>query len=200
MYRISSVVATTVLALVMVAAAVGAGGRSAPAFELAASSLSRGAWPGLGVATTRFDGAGNPIIRIAAAAGAAARTSKTKPPRMSRRQVGQTALAIMADKARQLGRSLAKPRFSSITFVKPGETYSGGSHNFRWWSVHAQGTFMSCGATTCGLASRGTIAIADATGCETGGRLDGHITIIPVDQVKLRRGPLCQRVPSPANP
>jgi hypothetical protein len=149
-------------------------------------------------------GAGNPVIWIGAAGAKAASTTKTKPPRMSRRQVARTALAIMADYAGQLGRSLAKPHILSITFVRPGKVFRGGSHTFWWWSVHAQGTFMACGATTCGLASSGTLAIADATGCEAGGGLEAPITIIPVSQVKLRPevgpGPLCHPVLSPANP
>ena len=179
----------------MVAAAAGAGGHRSAAFELAGSSLSSGPWPGPRVATPGFAGAGNPLIRIGVAGAKAARTSKTKLPRMSRRQVARTALAIMVDNARQLGRSLAKPRVISMTFVSPGKLFRGGSHTFWWWSVYTQGTFMVCGATTCGVASRGTLAIADATGCEAGGRLEEPITIIPVDQVKLRPevgpGPLC---------
>jgi hypothetical protein len=137
--------------------------------------------------------------RLVVTRAAAAGTLKAiKPPRMSRWQVGYTVGAIIAERSRELGRSLAKPRIIEITYVKPGETYLGGSHSFRWWSVRAQGTFVVCGATTCGLASHGIIAIADATRCETGGRLDGHITIIPANQVKQPHppfnGPFCQPV------
>ncbi len=188
MHRASSVVATTVIALVMATAAASAGGRSSEASELADSFSSGGDWPAVGRVTTSVDAADNPIKQIDAAGATAASISRlTNPPRMSRREVGHTVLAIMANEARQLGRSLAKPRIISITFVKAGETYPvpvGGRHSFRWWSVRAQGTLMSCGGTTCGIASRGTIAIADATGCDAGGSLSGHITIIPVDQVK----------------
>lgn len=73
MYRISIVVATTIVALVMAAAAAGAGGRSSETFSFADPFWGSGDCPGFtttisghdrGFVTTWFDAAGDPIMQI----------------------------------------------------------------------------------------------------------------------------------------
>jgi hypothetical protein len=87
---------------------------------------------------------------------------------MSRAAVERAVFVIMANSARRLGRRLAKPEVVSLTLVKPGQKHPTGASPGRtesvlWWAVEVRGTLLSCGATTCGIASRGEIAIADAT-------------------------------------
>jgi hypothetical protein len=104
--------------------------------------------------------------------------------------VKRAVFLIMADNERRLGRRLAKPEVVSLTLVKPGQFHgltrdgSGRVERVLWWAVEVRGTLLNCGATTCGIASRGEIAIADATGRELGGSLGGHVTIVPVSYVK----------------
>jgi hypothetical protein len=118
--------------------------------------------------------------------------SAATAPRMSRTEVRQVAFAIMADNARRLGRSLSTPRLIAISLVKPDVFWpnravghrSGARFPVLWWAVRVRGTLMNCGGTTCGISSRGGFAIEDANHFERGGWLEGHITIIPVGQVK----------------
>lgn len=105
-------------------------------------------------------------------------------PRMSRAEVRRAAVVIMANNARRLGRRLARPEVVSLTLVKPRQFHAGRTESVLWWSVEVRGTLLSCGATTCGIASRGDIAIADATGRELGGHLGGRVTIVSVSSVK----------------
>lgn len=110
---------------------------------------------------------------------------------MSTPAVKRAVFAIMADNARRLGRRLAKPAVVSVTLVKPGQFHAGPAghgagriESAYWWAVEVRGTMLSCGATTCGVSSRGEIAIADATGRSLGGYLGGHVAIVPVSRVK----------------
>ena len=113
-------------------------------------------------------------------------------PSMSRPDVKRAAFVIMAGNERRLGRRLASPKIVSLTLVKPGQFHPGPVHGagrtetILWWAVDVRGTLISCGAKTCGIASRGQIAISDATGRELGGYLGGHVTIVPVSSVKQR--------------